>query len=367
MDFYEKIEKHIAAKLPLVVYRKPSERLIHAILQKDDELKYLNDFTESGFIFAPFDSEKRIVLMRSDENFRFEPSINADHRGFVISSPVEVNTDQKDFHIGMVKEGIAKIDEGVLQKVVLSRRFTVDVNSRPVELFKRLSATYPNAFCYLWYHPKVGLWLGATPEILMTLENTRFTTTSLAGTQPYNDSKAPSWGKKEIEEQALVTDYILGSLKDKVTDLVQSETESVRAGKLWHLRTKITGVLAHENLENIIKALHPTPAVCGLPKLTAKEFITNHEGYDREFYTGFLGELNFSFNSSKKGDRADFDRVPHIRGTKSSLYVNLRCTKITNKSAFVYVGGGITRSSEPEDEWEETIAKSKTVLQALQN
>ena len=90
--------------------------------------------------------------------------------------------------------------------------------------------------------------------------------------------------------------------------------------------------------------MHPTPAVCGFPKKESKDFILKNERYDRAFYTGFLGELNMS---------------------TSELYVNLRCMEIEKESIHIYVGGGITKESDPEKEWNETVAKSKTIKGVL--
>jgi len=136
-----------------------------------------------------------------------------------------------------------------------------------------------------------------------------------------------------------------------------SSTESIRAGMLWHLKTTITGALDSGNsLKQIIEDLHPTPAVCGLPKEAAQDFILSMENYDRKYYTGFLGELNIEALdvSTKNVD------------SKTTLYVNLRCMELTEKEAFIYVGGGITEASDPEKEWQETEDKSLTMLQVLQ-
>jgi len=95
--------------------------------------------------------------------------------------------------------------------------------------------------------------------------------------------------------------------------------------------------------------LHPTPAVCGLPKNEAKSFILENENYDRKYYTGFLGELNSDVNGINT----------------SSLYVNLRCMEIAKDEAIIYVGGGITKDSIPEKEWEETVRKTATMKKVL--
>jgi isochorismate synthase len=104
-------------------------------------------------------------------------------------------------------------------------------------------------------------------------------------------------------------------------------------------------------LEEIIKALHPTSAVCGLPKAAAKDFILQNEPYDRSYYSGFLGELNI--------DLATF------RTEQSDLFVNLRCMKINEKQVELFIGCGITKDSVPEAEFIETVNKSMTMRKVL--
>jgi isochorismate synthase len=206
---------------------------------------------------------------------------------------------------------------------------------------------YTNAFVYCWFHPKVGLWFGATPETLLYIDKNEFTTMSLAGTQVYKGENNVVWGAKELEEQQLVTDFIANQLKTITSNLNIDKTETVKAGNLLHLKTKVTGnLLPDSNLKDLIRSLHPTPAVCGLPREITKAFIIKNENYSRSFYTGFLGELNQS-------------------KTKTALFVNLRCMSVKDNKASIYVGGGITKDSEPEKEWLETVSKSKTMSRIL--
>jgi len=228
-------------------------------------------------------------------------------------------------------------------------------SKEPVEIFKSALALYRNAFCYCWYHPKVGLWIGATPEVLLKVVGLKCTTMSLAGTQPYKPDALPEWSTKEHEEQHLVTRFVREVLASELINLKISKQESSRAGQLWHLKNTFTGELSeNSSLATIISALHPTPAVCGLPKTNAKRFILDNEGYDRSFYTGFLGPLH-----PNQPNVMDQDR-PLI-----SLYVNLRCMKLVDNTAYVFVGGGITADSDLEKEWQETLNKSRTMLNCL--
>lgn len=366
LHFFESIDAHYLKNLPFVAYRKPREHMVKAIFQKDDRLHHLTSYDETGFIFAPFDAEHPPVLIATDDFLE----IVADELPTNIEKP-DVNIppfyqEHKKSHIRLVKKAIDAIGKGTFEKVVLSRRIEIGSNSLPLDLFQKLLTQYPNAFCYLWYHPKVGLWLGATPEILLMLRNRRLTTMSLAGTQKYAGTEHPHWGQKEREEQQLVTDYIAAALKDEVDELTRSSTETLRAGNLLHLRTKITGVMGEGNLGSIVKALHPTPAVCGMPKESASDFIVNNENYQREFYTGFLGELNVTTEKKRSSRKKNQENQVYRALTKTStLYVNLRCMQLKNDRAYIYVGGGITKDSDAEREWEETVAKSSTMLSIL--
>lgn len=361
----EKAKKHFGDLKPFVLYRKPLEQNVIGLFQNDDALHYVQDYTTNGFIFAPFNSDEPTILFRIDEKLIVEYNGIKKFQG-ATENNFELATVEKAFHINLVEKGIEAIKNDAFKKVVLSRKIEVSIKKSPFELFQELLANYNNAFCYVWYHPKIGLWLGATPEILLRTENAQLKTMSLAGTQKYTGTETPKWGTKELEEQALVTSYITNAIQSEVNQLKISDTTSVRAGDLWHLRTSVTGIMKSNTIPKIVNALHPTPAVCGLPKKETKAFILNNENYNREYYTGFLGELNFKEELLRAGNKRNKENQVYktIKNT-SSLYVNLRCMQIKKDKAYIYVGGGITKDSNPIKEWEETVAKSKTMLKVL--
>jgi len=361
----EKAEVQFKALKPFVLYRKPLETTVTALFQQDDHLNYVADFTEQGFVFAPFDSSDKIVLLQIDEKIVAECEREEIH-GTAYEMGTEIDHSQKEAHIRLVQKALEEIQNGTFKKVVISRKLAVVTQKSAFALFKELLANYSAAFCYLWYHPKVGLWLGATPEILLRTENKQLQTMSLAGTQKYVGIDNPIWEKKELEEQALVTHYIFEALKAEVDQLKISETSSVRAGNLFHLRTSVSGIMKKNTIQAIVNALHPTPAVCGLPKKATKEFILKNENYDRAYYTGFLGELNFKEQTLRSGNaRNQENQVYKSIKKTTSLYVNLRCMELKGVNAFIYVGGGITQDSDPLKEWEETVAKSTTMLKVV--
>lgn len=357
-DQYEK-------NLPFVIYRKPKEQKVRVIFQDDTQEHHIKNFEETGFVFAPFDKTRPSILMVADRIMDAD-YISKNSSKKETATPADIIAVQKEFHLNLVQKGITEIKAGTFKKVVLSRVLDAKCETSPLMLFQNLLDHYSTAFCYLWHHPKVGTWLGATPEILLKTENQQLTTMSLAGTQKYEENQLPEWGKKEIDEQQLVTNYITDALKTSISNLNISTRESVKAGNLWHLRTKLTGTFEKGNLEAIIQSLHPTPAVCGMPMDASKKFILDNESYEREFYTGYLGELNFKKEIDRSSNRRNQENKAYKSIKKTTiLFVNLRCMQSIPQAVNIYVGGGVTQDSDPNKEWQETVAKSSTMLQVL--
>ncbi|MDB2463015.1 chorismate-binding protein [Algibacter sp.] len=367
-DFFERIEAHFQNKLPFVSYRKPNQGKVSARLQKDSSLNFTKDFTETGFVFSPFDDIAKTVLMPSKVSEIIETFYVVEGLGETTKLMPLASKGSKNFHINLVEKGVAAIKNSELKKVVLSRQETVSISeNNPFNIFKRLLNSYKSAFVYCWYHPKVGLWLGATPETLIKIEGQRFSIMALAGTQNYNGSLDVVWQSKEKQEQQFVTDFIIDNLKPSVEDFKISNVETVKAGNLVHLKTMISAQLKQNTpLKQVIEALHPTPAVCGLPKHLAKQFILKNENYNREFYTGFLGELNGEKTIAPRSSKRNIEnRAYAVKRKSTQLYVNLRCMQLKDQEAIIYVGGGITQSSYAESEWEETVSKSLVIKSIL--
>ena len=314
------------------------------VFQSTSDLIYSTNFQDPGFVFAPFDvNNDPIKIIGELEKTSIEAQNKEAH-----NSKTEFSERGRDQHISLVEKAIEAIADNSFKKVVVSRVVEKASNKAPWEILNSLLGQYPTAFCYWWYHPSIGMWLGATPEQLVHFQEGTFHTSSLAGTLPVIENTNPKWSLKEYEEQQMVTDYIVQNLQGKTVQIETSGPLSHKAGKLWHLKTLISGQLKSINeLDDVVRALHPTPAVCGLPKEEALQFVLKNEAYQREFYTGYLGPVHVEENG------------------KVSLFVNLRCLKFSSGLAQLFVGGGITASSIPEKEWMETQYKSSTILDVL--
>ena len=349
--FFSKIKQHYNQNLPFVIYSKPNTLSIFGLLQQNDILYKITDYSEKGFVFASFD-EKQLILIPENQS----EIIWVDKEKTVFES-IEIDDLNFDFEAktdyeNLVSKGIQAIKNDEFKKVVLSRNEVVELSDFDfITTFQHLVQLYPTTFCYCFFHPEIGFWMGATPEQLLKANGNIFETTALAGTQKANVEAEILWHQKEKDEQQYVTDFIVKRLREVASSVVVTEPYSIKAGSIWHIKTDISGILNdNSTLEEVIDTLHPTPAVCGLPKKKTKAFILENENYDRTFYTGFLGELNSSFANNI---------------ISSDLFVNLRSMQIKENKAILYMGCGITKESIPEKEWEESMNKSMTMKRVL--
>ena len=260
----------------------------------------------------------------------------------------------------LVRTGVAAIEARQVVKVVTSRAAhrTLPAGFDPLVAFEELSRQYERAFISLVSVPGVGTWLGASPEVLAEVTaDGFFHTMALAGTQPLVPGRSPQdaiWRQKEIEEQALVARYIVSCFKQlRLREYHEAGPRTTVAGQLLHLRTDFEVDLKNVPFAaslgtDMLRLLHPTSAVGGMPKAAALEFLHRHEGYDRAYYSGFLGPVNVA--------------SPGV----SRLYVNLRCLQLRPTEAILYAGTGLTIDSDPGREWQETELKLQTVGSILQ-
>ncbi len=326
---------------PFVVYRKPEAETVQALFQTD-ATPYSVDFSAAGYVFAPFDGVPLWIPAAHAERH----SVSWKPRPFVreLQTVIEDATAQQR-HVALVRKGVEAIRDGRFDKIVLSRRQAMPVRDTDfTAVFLRMLDAYPEAFVYLWWHPLSGCWMGAFAEQLAHVSGHYLTTMALAGTRVAGTTA--DWGEKEQQEQRFVTEAIEEALVPFSKRVSKGETETVKAGRLEHIRTMVLAALGEDvDLKELLYALHPTPAVCGRPKEAARAFILQEEGYDRQYYAGFHGELNV--------------------GWQTDLFVNLRCLRWTETEAQLFIGGGITADSDADKEWEETVNKAGTMAAVL--
>jgi isochorismate synthase len=365
ISIYEALKTCLDKRLTFAAYRLPGQSDVTLVIQKDHEICELIDISEltekGGFLIAPFynDQGDSTFLIRPDILIRDSASASQMNEIKSVTATylngaehiAPSQTLKKDF-IRQVEDTIDAIKTREYEKIVISRVKIIegDYKSRLSDIFKLLSELYINAFVYL-FRVKNQCWIGASPEPLICTSGKELVTVSLAGTRPYNEAnlEIEKWNKKELNEQEYVTQYIEKVLDDyKIKKFQKKGPYTKKAGQLLHLRTDfIFSVdLLKKKLYSFIGALHPTSAVCGMPMVKARDFISSVENHNREYYAGFLGPVSID--------------------DKLQLFVTLRCMKVFEHQLALFVGGGITADSVPNDEWEETEIKADTLLSVLQ-
>lgn len=347
----EEICSYIAHGSPFALYRLPGEkecRIVRAAAASVlDSCRALEG--RSGFVFAPFvprESCPILLLEGIPEQIYLQPGT----RSSAAEGKKSRTDEEKERYLHTCRRFISRLDSQ-MQKLVLSRREKAAYPDRIglMESFSAALECYPNAFVYLFYTPQSGIWMGSTPEILLEMKEGKGHTVALAGTQPLENGKAPAeWSRKNRQEQEFVAEYLRDIFAEKGIAATEKGPESIVAGDIAHLKSDFffpSGAVEHTGA--LIERLHPTPAVCGLPKTEACEFICGSEGYDRRYYSGFLGVLNHD--------------------SRTQLFVNLRCIEVAPslREAAFYAGGGIMPTSVPEEEWRETERKMDTMRKIL--
>lgn len=240
-----------------------------------------------------------------------------------------------------------KKDKAVFSKLVFSRTITrsCDTAAFLPQYFARLCTRYPSAYVFMVYNPGVCGWMGATPEVLLLSQPQGYATMALAGTRAAGICE--EWGRKEIAEQQYVTHYIAEKLQQCGLDNVTTHTYTKQAAQVEHLCTHFDIGARHDAVlrDRLLSHLHPTPAVAGVPMPEVVSAIEGVEKHSRRYYGGYIGEA--------------------LPDGCCRLYVNLRSMEFTSHAVRLYVGGGLTADSVAQDEWNETCAKSQTLLSAF--
>lgn len=354
-ELYSTIDSMIERGSSFALWRIPGEARIHLRVQTEGEPRLLYDVKElnlrGGFIIAPFCVSDRHPIVVIDKARAEVIPIQADgaspsfrpvegERPFPVSDEWDYRRYAACFH-----KFLDALTSGEQEKLVLSRQ---KETVRPAgvsigEAFRRAVERYIYSYVYLCHTPATGTWMGSTPEILLAGRHGAWQTVALAGTQRLDHGRVPTeWDAKNRREQQLVADYIHAQLRTLGIGARTVGPYPARAGELSHLKTEFHFSLPDERrIGEVLDLLHPTPAVCGLPKEKAYDFILRHEGYDRAYYSGFVGLLD------PEGE--------------TSLYVNLRCVHIQPTKFTFYAGGGLLASSLLDEEWRETGDKMGTM------
>ncbi len=354
------------------LWRLPNTTTLHVLATDRPTVIREANLEESpaGFLFAPFDPSGDKFFLPADEHHTFEKgelSWSSAPREIKEPRPQAqmfypapdriVKTADADNYTQLVEQCIEEIAAGNFEKLVPSRCRKIDLpeSFNLLEAFQSLCSQYPQAMVSVVSSPALGTWMGATPEMLVRVTpNQHFQTVAIAGTQAWHEGmnrRDIAWSQKEIQEQALVVRYIISCFKKiRLREYDEQGPSTIQAGNVLHLKTSFDVDLVATNFPllgtTMLRLLHPTSAVCGMPLDSSLSFLREHEGYDRQFYSGYLGPVNLR--------------------QETNLYVNLRCMQMLNNQIVLYAGAGVLADSDPAKEWHETDMKMSTLLRIVQ-
>jgi isochorismate synthase len=336
-------------------YRLPFSDVYTRVEQSKGEPQKVQSCTElngkSGFVIAPFmvSDEQPILLIHPDIIETYSVELSSYKAPDILKEELHRDNyaiDFANFH--------SQLENDFFRKIVLSRCADIQLAESLdcQELFLMACQLYPRLFIALVSLPDGTSWLTATPEILLEGVGQQWRTIALAGTMQLQGDELKGegenvrWSTKNIQEQRYVATYIAECLEQFSLVFSEEGPRTVRAANLVHLRSDFT--FTSDNIMrigNLLDALHPTPAVCGLPKQSAFRFIMDNEHTPRQYYSGFMGPLGLN--------------------DETHIYVSLRCMQIRQDWCRLYAGGGLLKDSQLEQEWQETEAKMQTIRNLL--
>ncbi|TKG93550.1 isochorismate synthase [Puteibacter caeruleilacunae] len=364
-EFVDKIDVLLDAGCPFALYFYPGSQKPELVFQENRTLETVNSIHQldgkKAFVMAPFhvSEDEPIICIEPDEvlhgyksimQFKVPVDVKLDNQWEEISALSGGQSEEKEEYTQKIESLVQDIQQGKFAKVVFARSIeeTFNPNCQLGNLLLELKKKADQAFVYMVNLPGRAVWVGATPEIILEKQGDWLKTVALAGTIDAQNNQS-EWSDKEIKEQQFVVDFVRDQLrKNGVERYKASERETVIAGNVAHLKTNF--VFSEVDLKNdlvaLLEDLHPTPAVCGLPKEDARDYILDREVHNRAYYSGFIGPWYVSDDACR-------------------LFVNLRCMKLTRGNAQIFVGGGITAGSDAAREWRETELKATNLQLVL--
>ena len=336
-EFIELIDLNIKTKIPFVAYKFGDKDTVSCIIGNSMRIKCSELDKKNGFIFMPFDSSENGIYIEPQKKIITQSVFQSVFSNTIQHTHINFQSKKKEY-VSYVSKVISNLKKNKLRKIVASTCLEYKIkNVSKSEIFLRLISLNPSAFSYMFFSEETGVWIGASPEQLVEIEKNKLTTHALAATKINYHQK---WSNKELNEQQIVLNDMINNLAKSCRDISSSKLQTVSAANLFHLRNSIIAKPIGK-ISEIINSLHPTPAVAGSPKLPSVKYILKNENYNRKYYTGYLGIIN---------------------NNDCNLFVNIRCAQIIGNKLKVFVGAGITPESIPENEWDEILEKSKTIL-----
>lgn len=341
----------LEARVPFVLFALPGKS--RPVFMADIEGR--NAISDKRFVIVPWlDSYSDGIVIRDTVSVRdFLKKIPDIPSPCYFDNEFAQPSTDKLVYKGQLYNVIDILREQQGGKVVISRVINYplkgieDVEQVALLTFQLFLGMDKECLRYIYYTPQTGCWIASTPELLLDFQATQKYAYSmaLAGTRKFSHiGNCPPWDEKNLYEHDLVLKYIAETIEAVGGKQVEISDRDLRYHELEHRCHDIR--FLHEGIpaNRFLDALNPTPALGGFPRKLALEIIEHLELHQRQCYGGYVV----------------------VEDDENKLaYVNLRCGMFDKNSCTVYVGGGITPDSKPEDEWKETEAKARHLLEAL--
>lgn len=257
-----------------------------------------------------------------------------------------------------VDQALKAIRANVFDKVVLARSLMIEADIDLKSLLSRMLLLNPTGYTFAFEleADRRRTLIGASPELLLSKRGRSVLSNPLAGSIPHAvdpmEDAARAEGllrsEKDLREHALVVDAVVKALRPHCVNMdVPQRPALLSTPTMWHLSTEIRAELRdpYASSLDLALALHPTPAVCGYPEQAARDFIFQHEGFERGLFTGLVGWAG--------------------AGGDGEWAITIRCAEVEDGRAKLYAGAGIVEGSEPALELAETSAKLRTMLRMM--
>ncbi len=312
-----------------------------------------------NFILQSSNKEQLIKRFQTklEKLFSFRDQKNSNHNIKILKSEGDTPKDKKRWK-QLVSDGLNKISENQIEKIVFSRKVDLYLSNEPDfnYIIEKLRTNYPECYTFIYHHGK-STFFGASPEKLAKFSDGKIEIDALAGSAPRGNSSDEDFNleqkllndKKNLNEHNFVISHIKSALTNLTMNLIVENHCSIKKlANIQHIWSRIVATLSPESsMIYLLKELHPTPAICGFPKDEALHFIKKMEGYKRGLYSGIIGW----FNLKEEGEFA----------------VAIRSALFSNNKLTAFAGCGIVEDSDPEAEFKETELKLKPIMSLFKN
>jgi len=271
---------------------------------------------------------------------------------------ISSNGKEKKIWVENVNKALAEIDSGEVQKIVLSRQVDLDlVNFINISnVLETLGERYPK--CYVFaFRKNDSIFFGASPEKLARISDGWIEADALAGSISRGLTKEGDIllantllaSEKDLAEQEIVVSFIRDSFSQFCSEIVSKSDPVIRKlPNIQHLWTPIRGKInSNQSIFAILKALHPTPAICGVPWDKALKSIKEMEPHNRGLFSGMIGWFNLNY--------------------EGEFAVAIRSALLKEKKIYAFAGCGIVKGSDPEIEYAESELKLKPIISLFDN